>query len=87
LGYVQVQMNQAAAAVQTLEKALQMNAASERGHLLLANAYAHLREYPKAQEHAQRAAAFNSEKHRLREDIASANSGCAGKSRRGQVSI
>jgi len=61
LGYVQVQMNQAAAAVQTLEKALQMNAASERGHLLLANAYAHLREYPKAQEHAQRAAAFNSE--------------------------
>src|ERR1700694_5313869 len=61
LGYVQVQLNQAAAAVQTLEKALQMNTASERGHLLLANAYAQLREYPKAQEHAQRAAAFNSE--------------------------
>src|SRR5260370_11735729 len=38
-----------------------MNTASERGHLLLANAYAQLHEYPKAQEHAQRAAAFNSE--------------------------
>jgi hypothetical protein len=38
-----------------------MNSASERGHLLLANAYAQLHEYPKAQEHAQRAAAFNSE--------------------------
>src|SRR5260370_35865793 len=61
LGYVQVQLNQAAAAAQTLEKALQMNTASERGHLLLANAYAQLHEYPKAQEHAQRAAAFNSE--------------------------
>jgi len=61
LGYVQVQMNQAAAAAQTLEKALQLNASSERGHLLLANAYAQLREYSKAQEHAQRAAAFNSE--------------------------
>src|SRR5437879_30139 len=61
LGYVQVQMNQAGAAAQTLEKALQLNGASERAHLLLANAYAQLREYPKAQEHAQRAAAFNSE--------------------------
>ena len=61
LGYVQVQTNQPAAAVQTLEKVLQMNTASERGHLLLANAYAQLREYPKAQEHAQRAAAFKSE--------------------------
>src|SRR6266404_4980419 len=61
LGYVQVESNQPAAAVQTLEKVLQMNAASERGHLLLAKAYMRLREYPKAQEHAQRAAAFNSE--------------------------
>jgi len=61
LGYVQVQMNQAGAAAQTLEKSLQLNGASERAHLLLANAYAQLREYPKAQEHAQRAAAFNSE--------------------------
>ena len=61
LGYVQVQLNQAAAAAQTLEKALQLNASSERGHLLLANAYAQLREYPKAQEHAQRAVAFHSE--------------------------
>ena len=61
LGYVRVESNQPAAAVQTLEKALQINAASERGHLLLANAYMQLREYPKAQEHAQRAAAFNSE--------------------------
>src|SRR6266446_1904104 len=61
LGYVQVQLNQAAAAVLTLEKALQLNASSERGHLLLANAYSQLREYPKAQEHAQRAAAFHSE--------------------------
>jgi len=61
LGYVQVQMNQAGAAAQTLEKALQLNSASERGHLLLTHAYAQLREYPKAQEHAQRAAAFNSE--------------------------
>src|SRR5437660_4088795 len=63
LGYVQVQMNQAGAAAQTLEKALQLNGASERAHLLLANAYAQLREYPKAQEHAQRAAAFNSENY------------------------
>src|SRR5260370_27556844 len=61
LGYVQVQLNQPAAAAQTLEKALQMNTASERGHLLLANAYAQLHEYSKAQEHAQRAAACNSE--------------------------
>jgi tetratricopeptide (TPR) repeat protein len=61
LGYVQVELNKPAAAVETLEKALQINTASERGHLLLANAYAQLREYPKAQEHAQRAAAFNSE--------------------------
>src|SRR6267378_1040918 len=61
LGYVQVKSNQPAAAVQTLEKALQLNGASERAHLLLANAYAQMREYPKAQEHAQRAAAFNSE--------------------------
>lgn len=60
LGYVQVESNQPAAAVQTLEKALQINTASERGHLLLANAYAQLCEYPKAREHAQRAAAFNS---------------------------
>ena len=61
LGYVQLQLNQAAAAAQTLEKALQLNASSQRGHLLLANAYAQLREYSKAQEHAQRAAAFGSE--------------------------
>ena len=61
LGYVQLQLNQAAPAAQTLEKALQLNSFSERGHLLLANAYAQLREYPKAQEHAQRAAAFHSE--------------------------
>ncbi len=61
LGYVQVQMNQAGAAAQTLEKALQLNGTSERAHLLLANAYAQLGEYPKAQEHAQRAAAFNAE--------------------------
>ena len=66
LGYVQLQLNQAAAAAQTLEKALQLNSSSERGHLLLANAYAQLQEYPKAQEHAQRAAAFHSE------DLASA---------------
>src|SRR5882762_1699933 len=45
LGYVQVQMNQAAAAAQTLEKALQINTSSERGHLLVANAYAQLHEY------------------------------------------
>jgi len=38
-----------------------MNTASERGHLLLANAYAQLHEYSKAKEHAQRAAALNSE--------------------------
>jgi len=50
-------MNQAAAAAQTLEKALQINTSSERGHLLVANAYAQLHEYSKAKEHAQRAAA------------------------------
>src|SRR6266404_3466602 len=61
LGYVQVQLNQPAAAVQTLEKALQLNGASERAHLMLANAYLQLREYPKAKEHARRAAAFKSE--------------------------
>src|SRR6266446_305776 len=48
LGYVQVQLNQPGAAVQTLEKALQLNGASERAHLLLANAYSQLREYPKS---------------------------------------
>ncbi|HMI51469.1 MAG TPA: tetratricopeptide repeat protein [Candidatus Saccharimonadales bacterium] len=61
LGYAQLQSNQPGDAAQTLEKALQLNTTSERGHLLLANAYAQLQEYSKAREHAQRAAAFNSE--------------------------
>src|SRR5260370_6761353 len=38
-----------------------MSSASERGHLVLANAYVQLPECPKAQEHEQRAAALNSE--------------------------
>jgi tetratricopeptide (TPR) repeat protein len=61
LGYVQVQTSQWNAAVSTLEKALQINMASSRGHLLLANAYAQLHNYPKAQEQAQRAEEFGSE--------------------------
>lgn len=61
LGYVQVETSQWNPAVQTLEKALQLNNASSRAHLLLANAYAQLQNYPKAQEHAQRAEEFGSE--------------------------
>jgi tetratricopeptide (TPR) repeat protein len=61
LGYVQVATSQWDSAVQTLEKALQVNTASSRAHLLLANAYAQLQNYPKAQEHAQRAEEFGSE--------------------------
>jgi tetratricopeptide (TPR) repeat protein len=61
LGYVQVETKQWNAAVQTLEKALQVNMASSRAHLLLANAYAQLHNYEKAQEHAQRAEEFGSE--------------------------
>jgi len=61
LGYVQVETSQWSAAVQTLEKALQINTASSRAHLLLANAYAQLQNYAKAQEHAQRAEEFGSE--------------------------
>jgi tetratricopeptide (TPR) repeat protein len=61
LGYVQVETGQWGPAVQTLEKALQINTASSRTHLLLGNAYAHLHNYPKAQEHAQRAEEFGSE--------------------------
>jgi tetratricopeptide (TPR) repeat protein len=61
LGYVQVKSNQSAAAVDTLEKALQANRTSSRAHLLLADAYAQLQNYPKAQEHAQRAEEFGSE--------------------------
>ena len=61
LGYVQVETSQWNAAVQTLERALQINTASSRAHLLLANAYAQLHNYPKAQEHAQRAEEFGSE--------------------------
>jgi tetratricopeptide (TPR) repeat protein len=61
LGYVQVDTSQWSPAVQTLEKALQLNSNSSRAHLLLANAYAQLRNYPKAQEHAQRAEEFGGE--------------------------
>jgi len=61
LGYVQVETSQWNAAVQTLEKALQVNMASSRAHLLLANAYAQLHNYARAQEHAQRAEEFGSE--------------------------
>jgi len=61
LGYVQVETHQWNSAVETLEKALQINMASSRGHLLLANAYAQLQNYPKAQEHAQRAEEFGPE--------------------------
>ena len=61
LGYVQVDTSQWSPAVQTLEKALQVNSNSSRAHLLLANAYAQLRNYPKAQEHAQRAEEFGGE--------------------------
>ena len=59
LGYVQVDTNQWAPAVQTLEKAVQINNNSARAHLLLANAYAQLQNFPKAQEHAQRAEEFD----------------------------
>lgn len=59
LGYVQVDTNQWAPAVQTLEKAIQINNNSARAHLLLANAYAQLQNFPKAQEHAQRAEEFD----------------------------
>ncbi len=55
LGYTQVETNQWSPAVQTLEKVVQLNSNSARAHLLLANAYAQLRNFPKAQEHAQRA--------------------------------
>jgi tetratricopeptide (TPR) repeat protein len=61
LGYVQVDTNQWSPAVQTLEKALQVESNSSRAHLLLANAYAQLQNFPKAQEHAQRAEEFGSE--------------------------
>jgi tetratricopeptide (TPR) repeat protein len=61
LGYVQAETGQWNSAVQTLERALQVNTASSRAHLLLANAYAQLHNYPKAQEHAQRAEEFGSE--------------------------
>jgi tetratricopeptide (TPR) repeat protein len=59
LGYVQVDTNQWAPAVLTLEKAVQINNNSARAHLLLANAYAQLQNFPKAQEHAQRAEEFD----------------------------
>ena len=59
LGYVQVDTNQWAPAVATLEKAVQINNNSARAHLLLANAYAQLQNFPKAQEHAQRAEEFD----------------------------
>lgn len=55
LGYVQLHDKQPAAAVQSLEKALQINSTSGRAHLLLANAYAQVGNYPKSKEHAQRA--------------------------------
>jgi tetratricopeptide (TPR) repeat protein len=55
LGYTQVENAQWSAAVPTLERVVQLNSGSARAHLLLANAYAQLRNYPKAQEHAQRA--------------------------------
>ena len=61
LGYVQSETHQWSSAAQTLEKALQVNTASSRAHLLLANAYAQLQNFPKAQEHAQRAEEFGSE--------------------------
>jgi tetratricopeptide (TPR) repeat protein len=61
LGYVQVDTNQWSSAVQTLEKALQVDGNSSRAHLLLANAYAQLQDFPKAQEHAQRAEEFGLE--------------------------
>jgi tetratricopeptide (TPR) repeat protein len=61
LGYVQVDTNQWSTAVQTLEKALQIDGNSSRAHLLLANAYLQLQNFPKAQEHAQRAEEFGAE--------------------------
>ena len=61
LGYVQLETSQWNSAVQTLERALQVNTASSRTHLLLANAYAQLHNYSKAQEHAQRAEEYGSE--------------------------
>jgi tetratricopeptide (TPR) repeat protein len=61
LGYVQMETSQWNSAVQTLERALQINTTSSRAHLLAANAYAQLHNYAKAQEHAQRAEEFGSE--------------------------
>jgi tetratricopeptide (TPR) repeat protein len=61
LGYVQMKTSQWNSAAQTLERALQVNTTSSRAHLLLANAYAQLHNYPKAQEHAQRAEEFGSD--------------------------
>jgi tetratricopeptide (TPR) repeat protein len=55
LGYTQVETGQWSAAVPTLEKVVQLNGNSARAQLLLANAYAQLQNYSKAQEHAQRA--------------------------------
>jgi tetratricopeptide (TPR) repeat protein len=55
LGYTQVEMSEWPAAVETLEKVTQLNTNSPRAHLLLANAYAQMQNFQKAQEHAQRA--------------------------------
>jgi tetratricopeptide (TPR) repeat protein len=55
LGYTQVETGQWSAAVPTLEKVVQLNSNSARAQLLLANAYAQMQNYSKAQEHAQRA--------------------------------
>ena len=61
LGEVQIKNNQAATAQRTLQKALTVNGAGWRTHLLLANAYAQQGEYAKAKGEAESAASFAGE--------------------------
>jgi Flp pilus assembly protein TadD len=61
LGELQIRTGDAAGAVQTLEKAYQLNGADWRTHWLLANAYAQQKNLEKAILHATRAAELGKE--------------------------
>lgn len=55
LGEVQVKLNQPESAAQTMEDLLRQNAALWRANLIAAAAYAQLKNYPKAEQYADRA--------------------------------
>jgi tetratricopeptide (TPR) repeat protein len=59
LGEVQVKLKESESAAQTMETLLRQDSGSWRAHLIAATAYAQSGNYPKAQQHAERAASLS----------------------------